>query len=288
MTTPSRAWRTILVFVAIAYGLAIALSLAVGLTGGANSPLAGLGFVSMFVPAIAAIAVGAITGDRARVDWSRVRFPYLPVALFLIPGLINVVALAYLSASIGTIPWQDWLTPGPDGLYRAPASRGWGVMTPLDLAWRIGLNAVVGVVVVSVLAMFEEIGWRAWLLPRLIERMGVRRAIISTSIIWAVWHVPFALSGILHVDGMSPLMLAASQPIGTVIVGLVIGWLWVKTESIWIVSIAHGAFNNWGQLAFKYMRDFSQPDPVAVLGAGLVAVAAVGIVLLATLQERRP
>jgi membrane protease YdiL (CAAX protease family) len=57
------------------------------------------------------------------------------------------------------------------------------------------------------------------------------------------------------------------------VTGLIIGWLWLRTESIWLVAIAHGALNNWGQYAFKYMKDSVTPDAVssdlAVFGAGV-------------------
>jgi hypothetical protein len=56
--------------------------------------------------------------------------------------------------------------------------------------------------------------------------------------------------------------------------------LWLRTESIWLVALAHGAQNNWGQYAFKYMRDFVRPSPIAVLAAGWLAVLVVGSVLV--------
>ncbi|MFL6417386.1 MAG: hypothetical protein ACJ74Y_17160 [Bryobacteraceae bacterium] len=34
------------------------------------------------------------------------------------------------------------------------------------------------------------------MLPRLVCRMGARRAVVVTAIVWALWHVPFELSGI--------------------------------------------------------------------------------------------
>jgi membrane protease YdiL (CAAX protease family) len=135
---------------------------------------------------------------------------------------------------------------------------------------------------VSILAFFEEIGWRGWLLPRLIDRMGARRAIVVVAVIWSLWHVPFVLSGILF-DVKTPasmLLAVVSQSIGTIAFGLVIGWLWVRTESIWIVSLAHGALNNWGQYAFKFMRDFTVANDLLVLDAGALAVLVVGILLL--------
>jgi uncharacterized protein len=99
---------------------------------------------------------------------------------------------------------------------------------------------------VSFLALFEEVGWRAWLLPRLVNRMDARRAVVVMAIVWTLWHIPFELSGILHIYGVSPMKLAVTMPFGTMAAGLILGWLWLRTESIWLVAIAHGALNNWG------------------------------------------
>jgi len=65
--------------------------------------------------------------------------------------------------------------------------------------------------------------------------------------------------------------------------GVVIGWLWVRTDSIWIVALAHGALNNWGQFAFKFMGGpgTGQTSDVVVLGAGGLALLAAGSLLLA-------
>jgi membrane protease YdiL (CAAX protease family) len=113
------------------------------------------------------------------------------------------------------------------------------------------------------------------------ERMHARRAIVLTAVIWAFWHVPFGLSGIQHIDGASPMRVALGIPIGVIAAGLVIGWLWVRTQSIWIVALAHGSLNGLGQYAFKYMSDFTVPDQFAVLGAGMIALYLLGGALLA-------
>jgi branched-subunit amino acid ABC-type transport system permease component len=63
----------------------------------------------------------------------------------------------------------------------------------------------------------------------------------------------------------------------------VIGWLWVPTESIWMVALAHGALNNWGQYAFKFMgegRGQSGPGDVLVLAASGVLLLVTASVLL--------
>ena len=268
------------VYVITAYALSIALSLVVGLTGGSSGPLIGLRYLSMVLPAVAVLVVKFATTESPRVDWNRFPIAYLPLAMLLIPVTMHAAMLMRMRIA-GPLPWEVWLTPQADGLFHTPVARGWGDLTTSGLAARIAINAVVGLAVISVLAFFEEIGWRGWLLPRLIERWGARRAVLLTSVIWAFWHVPFGLSGIQHIDGVTPARLAFGVPFGVIAAGLVIGWLWVRTESIWIVTIAHGSLNGLGQYAFKYMSDFTVPDQLDVAGAGIAALYLLGGVLLA-------
>ena len=95
----------VLVFVAIAYGLSIALSLVVGLTGGYQSRLVfGFGVASMFVPAVAMLIVGLTMQEKV---WSfgRNRLPlkYLPVALLLMPIVMHAVMLPLAAALWGAL-----------------------------------------------------------------------------------------------------------------------------------------------------------------------------------------
>jgi hypothetical protein len=52
-----------------------------------------------------------------------------------------------------------------------------------------------------------------------------------------------------------------------------------------MVALAHGALNNWGQYAFKFMAGPGQLQDGAVLAAGGLALLAVGTVLLARLPS---
>ena len=279
--------RGILAFIVIAYALSVALSLLIGLTGGHESALIPLSYLSMFLPALAVLFVTLVMNEAPHVRWNSFPIRFLPLALFLIPGVLHAVMLPLTRTIEGGVQWQDWLTQEPDGLYHAPVSRGWGALTIPGLVTHIVLNAVVGLIVVSFLALFEEVGWRAWLLPRLVSRIGARRAVVSTSIAWALWHVPFQLSGIQHVEGVSPLRLSLAVVPGTVAAGLILGWLWLHTESIWLVAIAHGSSNNWGQYAFKYIKDSGAPDrDIAILGAGSLALLSVGVLLLWRVKSR--
>lgn len=274
--------RAVITFLAVAYTLAVTLSVVVSRTGGHDSPLVGLGFLAMFLPALAVLVVRwVVPGTAPSAGWDCFPARYVPLALFLMPVVMHAVMLPTTVALAGRLPWVDWLTPQADGLYHTPASRGWGVVTIYGLVGRIALNAVIGAAVVCVLALFEEVGWRAWLLPRLAERIGARQAVVVVALVWAGWHVPFALSGVQHIDGVSATSLALRMPLGIAASGLILGWLWLRTESVWMVALAHGTFNNWGQYAFKYIQDGPGVDWRTVLSAGGPALLVVGVLLLA-------
>ena len=270
----------IFAFIAIAYGLGIALSLIVGATGGASSPLAGLGYLAMFIPAATVIVMRLMFGERLRADWRRFPIAFLPFALFLIPAALHGAMLPEAARQEGTLRLQQWLTPDANGLFHTPPERGWGTVTTTMLVMRIALNAVAGLLAASALAFFEEVGWRAWLLPRLAARLDARAAVLVMSFAWALWHVPFALAGIHHIDDASAVRVAISVPLANVGIGLVLGWLWIKTRSIWMVALAHGAANNWGQYVFKYLNDFTRADAILVLDAGGRAVLLLGMALV--------
>jgi len=275
--------RAIVAFIAIAYGLSATLSGVIWATGGHESGLVGLGFISMLFPALAAVTVKLSMGEGFEtIDWGRFPVRYLPSALLLMPVVMHATMLPTTYALESRLPWQEWLSPQPDGLRHAPTELGWGVLSEGDLITRIALNAGIGLVVVSVLAFFEEVGWRAWLLPRLTKRMGVAQAILATSVVWALWHVPFTLSGIQYIEGMSPVLTALVMPVGQLGAGMILGSLWLRTESVVLVSLSHGALNNWGQFAFKFMTT-SGSDDWLILLVGNLALLLVGGLLIASL-----
>ncbi|MBV8843291.1 MAG: hypothetical protein JO307_10825, partial [Bryobacterales bacterium] len=81
----------LLVFVMSCYGLAILLSLVIGFTGGHESPLIEIAYLSMFLPAAAVVLVNRTRNEPPRVHWTSFPMRYFPIALFLIPGVLHAV-----------------------------------------------------------------------------------------------------------------------------------------------------------------------------------------------------
>jgi uncharacterized protein len=127
-----------------------------------------------FGPLIAAVVVTALSGGRRSLgqllaQLARWRSPtrWYAVAL-LIPLTITGLAAATTSAVGGSIAFRS----GPE--------------------WtQIAATFISAVVLIGV---FEEVGWRGYALPRLLQKMTGLRAALVIGVIWASWHLPELVS----------------------------------------------------------------------------------------------
>jgi membrane protease YdiL (CAAX protease family) len=234
----------------------------------------------MVAPALGVLAASRTSSIHLGIEWNRLPWRWLSVALLTLPLAIHTVALPVVVVLEGRLPWVRWLTPQSDGLYHVSENWGWGTLSAPALAGRIAWNALLGLIVVSALAFFEELGWRAFMLPRLVSGLGARRGAAASALICALWHVPFAVSGVQHVQNLSPLALALVSPLGQFGAALFLAFLWLKTGSIALVSLSHGALNNWGQYAFKFINT-AGPHDLELFALVNLALLAVGIGALA-------
>lgn len=279
------------IFFCIVFCFSILFSLVIALTGGHESKFTWLHFfVSVPVPIAVLIMASVFRAPVQELDWNKFPVRWLPLALFLMPLVIHIVCLPLMTfLNNGRLPWQSWLIANKNGIYDSPDSFGWGQLSSGGLIARIFFNAFTGVIIVSLLAFLEEIGWRAWLLPRLIKKFDVRKGVLIGAVVWALWHVPFMLSGIIYIKAVPANLVALINPFGIIGAGIVISWFWIKTKSIWIVCIAHGALNNWGQYTFKFLQDSTtdlQTQQLWLFAGVNASLLILGLIVLATLRRR--
>ena len=159
--------KNISTFIIITYSLGILLSVFIGFTGGHTSRFINLGYASMFIPAIAVLLMMYVFKSPLIIHSKKISFTLLLLAIFLMPLVIHATCLPVLYFSNNnSLPWQSWLRSN-NSLYYTSGDHAWGTLTLPELILRIFFNAITGLIVVSILAFFEEIGWRAWMLPRL-------------------------------------------------------------------------------------------------------------------------
>src|SRR4051794_29137067 len=104
----------------------------------------------------------------------------------------------------------------------------------------------------------EEIGWRGYMLTRLIDA-GVPRPILASGLIWGAWHLPLVLAG-LYAAGSSRLLSAVVLMVAATSFSFFLARMRLVTGSIWPAIILHGAWNSIIQTAF---------DPATASGSQL-------------------
>lgn len=159
--------------------------------------------------------------------------------------LVGIPLLGYLVAQVA----------GPEMVY--------DLATPMLL-----LLALVNLLVSGPLG--EELGWRGFALPRLLNRFNPFIASLILGILWGIWHLPsFFLSGLPQSGLAIPIFL-----LGGLCLSILATWLFYHTDQS-VLSI----------VLFHYMVNFS----LSVLGAPLPAftlVLVVAAVLVVALDRR--
>lgn len=140
---------------------------------------------------------------------------------------------------------------------------------PLRFTILLGLTLTL----VSFLSLFsaagEELGWRGYLLTRLVEA-EVPRPVLVSGLVWALWHVPLIVSG-QYAAGPNRVLSAATFVVTVVGIGFTMGYLRLSTGSVWPAVVLHGVWNAVIQGAF----DTSTKEPSIWVGeAGLLVAAA--------------
>lgn len=97
---------------------------------------------------------------------------------------------------------------------------------------------------IPMLALMEEIGWRGYAWPKLLERHGFLLSGTVIGTLWACWHLPlFFIKGMSHQS--TPFLPYLAMAIG---LSFWLGWLHSRTRSILLVTVFHAAVNYSGLL----------------------------------------
>jgi len=184
---------------------------------------------------------------------------------FVGAGLLFPLAVGFVA--YGTA----WLT----GLAEFTASPG-EFLTGLLVAATLGSAAAVLTVA------GEEIGWRGYLLTRLIDA-GVSRPVLVSGLIWGLWHQPLIVTGVIYGD--SPRVLAVGLfMVSATAAGIVIARFRLETGSIWPPIALHAAYNSVIQTGFTPAT--GGPDAALWVGQEAGILVALTLVVAAALLGR--
>lgn len=285
--------RAVAVFTALAFGLAWLVALPLWLGDGLTSPLFPFVAVAMMMtPAIAAlVVVFFVERPRARA-WTLGLWPLRPFprllgygALGIVVSIALVLAALPVGALLGVYPADfvnfsafQQVIDAQAGDVEIPVPIG--VLIAVQLAV-LPLSALVNLIP----ALGEELGWRGWLLPKLMP-LGTLPALLVMGVIWGLWHAPLILLGYNYADAPGWLALTA-MVLMCVLVGAVFGWVRLRSGSVWPAALAHAAFNGAGgtYLVFAQAGAHVDTTQATILGwSGWIVPLVLVAVLVATGQ----
>jgi membrane protease YdiL (CAAX protease family) len=162
---------------------------------------------------------------------------------YLLP--LGMAVLAYGAALI-----LGKVTPASPDVLRSPISAVlFDIPLPVQDAGlagmvfqRLVLVALVGMLPNFFLAFGEELGWRGYLLTRIL-RTGWPFPLLASGLIWGVWHFPALL---LTSQAHGPFTLVGYTTM-TVLFGVFVSWLRLESGSVWVATMAHASYNAFVQ-----------------------------------------
>ena len=241
--------KRLLIYLGLAFGMAWLVFFIFILTGhtwsGSTPELMSLISLGMLAPAAAHIITRKITGEGFRLSGKDSMMLGIDLKgkkwLFFLVAVILPVIYATLGDVI------IWLS--------CPEAFGITDVRPF-VAITYPLLAVVSGVVLSFAALGEELGWRGYMMPKLIELIGMPKAIITGGIIWGLWHAPLTCVG--HNYGMDypgfPYVGIILMCLMCMALGTVLTYVTIKTGSIWPAAFMHAINNSSPSVMVVFMN----------------------------------
>ena len=288
----------VVIFCAIAFGLAGLASLVLARTGGlaASRPLVPglpitvatlvLPTVYMFSPAAAHVGVRLITregwsdvGLRPRFDRGR-RLVWL-LAVLVPPALVLLGGLIYFAS------YPDRFDPSFAPFREQLAAAG-GQPLPVGPGFVLAAQVVAAVLIAPwINALFaggEEFGWRGYLFPKLSGLAGPRWAVLISGVIWGAWHWPLMAMGYEYgfdypgAPWTGPLLFC----LYATALGAFLAWLTVRSGTFWPAALAHGAVNATAAFPLLFLLAAHNPlvGPLPIGALSMVPLLVVATVIL--------
>lgn len=130
-----------------------------------------------------------------------------------------------------------------------------------------------------IFAIFEEVGWRGYLSPKL-DSLGINRFVASAivALVWATWHLPY-IRELAWVYTPENLFIFIPR-FYLVCFGLSIlyGEIRYSTASFWPAVLMHAIGNAFGHpLAAEYVKNIAGTEYLGSISNGFILIALVGL-----------
>jgi len=163
------------------------------------------------------------------------------------------------------------------------AARFPALPVPVGFLISLAFSATVGALVGCLSAAGEEIGWRGYMLTRLIDAR-VPKPVLVSGIIWGAWHTPLILSG-QYAAGAHPNVSALLFMVNIVAFAYFAAHLRLSSGSVWPAVVLHAAWNAIIQGPFD-RNTVGTPMAVGESGYLTTVIAIVAVVWMLRGRQR--
>jgi membrane protease YdiL (CAAX protease family) len=120
---------------------------------------------------------------------------------------------------------------------------GWTITSPTAIVPLYFLLIATTQMITSVAhALGEEIGWRGFLTPLMVQRFGFTAGTVTVGVIWAAWHMPLLLFA--DYNSGTPWWFAIPCFCAlTIGLSVIMAWFRQVSNSVWPCAILHASHN---------------------------------------------
>lgn len=233
----------------------------------------------MFMPAIATIVTTLVTKEKFKDVWIKPNFKG-NIKYYLIGWLAPVVLILF-GAAVYFLIFPSHFDGSMSTMISATkeqlTSLGQAVPSDAQLKTLLIVQLVSSIFIAPVVnfipCLGEELGWRGYLLPNLLEKNSPLKATLISGVIWGVWHAPMIAMG--HNYGLAYIFAPWGGILAMVIfcvaVGSLLSYITIKSKSCIPATICHAMINGFSAVgvifsATKNPNLFVGPAPIGIIG----------------------
>ncbi len=129
----------------------------------------------------------------------------------------------------------------------------WGIVgNPIDIVRILKMIPffIPGLLISSITAAGEEIGWRGFAYPVLERMFGPAKAVVFNGAFWALWHIPLIIGGVYEAD-THPVYGVIAFFVEIMIITVVFCWSRSAGGSVIPAILLHASHNLADQVCFQ-------------------------------------
>ncbi len=138
------------------------------------------------------------------------------------------------------------------------------------------VNGLVGSILNIPMFIGEELGWRAFMVPRLLKLYKPKVAFLIGAAVWALWHSVMIVMG-LNYPSIHPVLGILLMIVFCIPVGIIFQYFYIKSKSVFVAALAHAGLNK-SAMSMSFLLAGDSYDTLLYGPTGIVGIVIFSIV----------